>query len=221
VDLLGGLPRPPDVGSIVTAPAWFDDAWAAPLLLAKATKSEYSELRDRLTHVARSDPLYELSPEEVDLVWRCREHITSEPTLLPKFLLAVNWASGAAVAEAYHLMDRWVPPSPLQALQLLDSHYPDPKVRAYAVERLEEMDEAELGQYLLQLSQVLKYELFTDSALARFLLRRALRHPRVIGHQLFWLLKGEMHISEVAPRYGVFLEQYLRSCGGHRTELGH
>ena len=34
-------------------------------------------------------------------------------------------------------------------------------------------------------------------------------------------LKAEMHIREVAERYGCLLEQYLRNCGEHRTDLGH
>ena len=39
---------------------------------------------------------------------------------------------------------------------------------------------------ILQLSQVLKYEAHADSALSRFLLRRALAAPRPLGHALYW-----------------------------------
>ena len=45
--------------------------------------------------------------------------------------------------------------------------------------------------------QVLKYEARHDSALARFLLRRSLRCPHLVGHTFFWCLKAEMHVREV------------------------
>src|SRR6185437_6268078 len=48
--------------------------------------------------------------------------------------------------------------------------------------------------------QVLKYELHHDSSLARFLLRRALRNKKRVGHALFWHLKAEMHVPEIAER---------------------
>ena len=57
------------------------------------------------------------------------------------------------------------------------------------------------------------------SALALFLLRRALRNRLVIGHPLFWLLQSEMHVPEISERYGLLLEAYLRGCGDNRNEL--
>jgi len=72
---------------------------------------------------------------------------------------------------------------------------------------------------VLQLVQALKYEARHDSALARFLLRRALRCPHQVGHTFFWCLKAEMHVPEVSERFGLLLEEYLRCCGPHRDEL--
>lgn len=86
---------------------------------------------------------------------------------------------------------------------------------------LEELDNKALRLYMLQLTQVLKFEPFHDSALARFLLRRAVRSPGDVGHVFYWLLQAEMHLAEVSERYGSMLEQYLRNCGEYRTELGH
>lgn len=97
-----------------------------------------------------------------------------------------------------------------------------PQVRAYAVSRLEKLTDAQLQTYLLQLTQVLKFEPFVDSALARFLLRRAARSPTTVGHVFFWFLKAEMHVTVVRRRYGMLLEQYLRVCpSSHREALGH
>ena len=67
--------------------------------------------------------------------------------------------------------------------------------------------------------QALKYEARHDSALARFLLRRALCSPHVLGHQFFWSLRAEMHLPDVSERFGLLLEEYLRCCGPHAAEL--
>jgi hypothetical protein len=71
------------------------------------------------------------------------------------------------------------------------------QVRAYAVSCLESLDNDTLRQYLLQLTQVLKFEPFNDSALARYLVRRAVRNPQGIGHVFYWYLQAEMHLPEV------------------------
>ncbi len=83
------------------------------------------------------------------------------------------------------------------------------------------MKDETLSQYILQLTQTLKHEPFHDSGLARFLLRRAIRNTRLLGHQFFWSLKAEMHDPTVSDRYGVLLDMYRRNCGAHRGELGH
>jgi phosphatidylinositol-4,5-bisphosphate 3-kinase len=43
---------------------------------------------------------------------------------------------------------------------------------------------------VLTARQVLKYEAYHESALARLLVRRALRSPARVGHYLFWHLKA-------------------------------
>lgn len=76
----------------------------------------------------------------------------------------------------------------MEALELLDSNFADTLIRQYAVRCLEALSDEELLDYLLQLTQVLKYESYHDSALARFLIKRSLRN-RTIGHFFFWYLK--------------------------------
>lgn len=96
------------------------------------------------------------------------------------------------------------------------------QVRAYAVHCLEEIsDDQELALYMLQLCQQLKFESHVDSALSRFLLRRALRNRRLIGHIFFWLLQSEVYNLDVKKRFIALLQIYLRKCGHHRVELGH
>jgi phosphatidylinositol-4,5-bisphosphate 3-kinase len=66
--------------------------------------------------------------------------------------------------------------------------------------------------------KVLKYELFHNSPLARFLLKRAWLSP-TIGHALFWHLKADQHIPEVAERITLLLEAFLRGNKLLRNEL--
>jgi phosphatidylinositol-4,5-bisphosphate 3-kinase len=55
------------------------------------------------------------------------------------------------------------------------------------------------------------------SALAAFLMRRALYNPFEIGHAFFWHLQAEMHVPEISERYGILLEMYLTGCGEQRN----
>ncbi|KAL1790737.1 phosphatidylinositol 4,5-bisphosphate 3-kinase catalytic subunit gamma isoform [Sigmodon hispidus] len=66
---------------------------------------------------------------------------------------------------------------------------------------------------LLARREAVKFEPYHDSALARFLLKRALRNKR-IGHFLFWFLRSEIAQSRhYQQRFAVILEAYLRGCG--------
>lgn len=60
--------------------------------------------------------------------------------------------------------------------------------------------------------QVLKFESYHDSALARFLLKRALQSKKT-GHFFYWYLRSEMDTPEFNQRFGILLEGYLRGCG--------
>ena len=165
------------------------------------------------------DPLHDMTAEDKDLIWTHRHFTLSSPKALPKFLQCVDWTNAEMVAEMHALLHKWAPLKPVAALELLDAKFADGPIRSYAVGRLEDMADSELEAYVLQLVQVLKYEARHDSALARFLLRRSLRCPHLVGHTFFWCLKAEMHVPEVSERFGLYLEEYLRCCGPHRTEL--
>ena len=154
-------------------------------------------------------------------IWDMRLALARIPEALSALLLAVDWLNASHVAEVYRLLFVWENLEPLLAIQLLDYRFPDPRIRAYAVHCLRFLDDNELRKYLLQLTQTLKFEPFHDSALARFLLRRALKRPTLIGHIFFWFLKAEMHIDVVRERFGVILDLYLRHSTTHRLALGH
>ena len=192
------------------------EAEAAAMQMLEAS-AELQRLKDLLVR----DVLYEMSSAQKSLVWRHRHLLVNIPRALPRFLQSVDWASRAAVLEAYHMLTVWQRLDPLTALQLLDVRFPDPKVRAYAVECMNALPDDEFADVLLQLIQVLKFEPYHDTALCRFLLRRAFINPYVCGHVLFWFLRSEQNIADEQHRCRVLLEQYLRNCGSHRTALGH
>jgi phosphatidylinositol-4,5-bisphosphate 3-kinase catalytic subunit alpha/beta/delta len=167
------------------------------------------------------DPIASMTVEDKQMVWRMRYALQVEPAYLPKFLLSVDWFNHDAVTQAYRLLYKWEIPSYVQALQMLDQHYPDPRIRAYAVQLLGSLGDEELLGFMLQLTQLLKFETFHDSALVRFLMRRALGNPEKIGHTFFWYLRAEMHVKENKFRFGLLLNLYMRTCGSYRTALGH
>ena len=121
----------------------------------------------------------------INLRFQCK----SKPRALAKFLQAIDWGDPNAVQEGHSLLDDWDQLSTTEALELLDARYADQRIRTYAVKCLHAMTDEELELYMLQLIQVLKYEQFHDSALACFLMFRALQCPNVIGHLFFWYLK--------------------------------
>ena len=90
-------------------------------------------------------------------------------------------------------MVRSWPVIPLQyALQLLDHKYPDERVHEYAVKCLSAPDvqDETIEMYMLQLVQALKHQNYYDSALCRFLLRRALTNQR-LGHKVREILQQQ------------------------------
>lgn len=54
----------------------------------------------------------------------------------------------------HSLLARWPAISPVQALELLDAQFSDSAVRKYAVRRLKTLEDHEVEDYLLQLTQV-------------------------------------------------------------------
>jgi hypothetical protein len=141
-----------------------------------------------------------------EFVWDLRHSINDRSSMLPLFIMSVNWANADIVTEVYSLLELWTLPAQVDALQLLDRRFMDPKVRAIAVHCLEIISDEDLAMYMMQLCQQLKFENYTDSALSRFLIRRSLQNQRVIGHIFFWFLQSEMHNQDIKRRFSVLLQ---------------
>ena len=173
---------------------------------------------DQVAAIISADPLTQLTPNDKLLLWNYRHNLIHDKNALSKFLLAVRWDDCSQAKESHALLRNWNRPLPLQALELLDAKFADPFVREYGVSCLDFLDDGESYDFLLQLTQVLKHEPYHNSPLAKFLLRIAWSNPK-IGHSFFWYLKAEMHLEDVAERYTILLDSYLRGCGPQLKEL--
>ena len=165
------------------------------------------------------DSLYVLTPDEQKLVWSHREYLRRTPLSIIKIAQSVPWVIPAAVRAMHRLLEGWPLIDPVRALELLDSKYPDARLREYAVRCIEQMGVDELDDYIMQLVQALKCETYHRSPLALFLLKAAINNRLPLGHTLFLMLKAEMHIPEVRERFTLFLKCYLRASGMHRDVI--
>lgn len=177
-----------------------------------------NHLKKQFDAIVGTDPLHPLSPEDKELLWHFRHECVKHPKAYPKLLGSVRWGKQEDVLATHKLLEcssAW-DDSALDvglAMQLLDCHFSDAQVRSIAVRKLETLEDDDVLRYLLQLVQAVKFEPYHDSALVRFLLKRALRSKR-IGHFLFWFLRSEIAQSKhYQQRYAVLLEAYLRGCG--------
>lgn len=187
----------------------------------KVDKKPVPGLSKKVAELLAQDPLkiYKMSAVERNLVWSEREALINDPTALSKLMLAVDWSSPQKRDAALILLGKWATPTPMQAMELLGSRFGEYRLREYAVKCLEAFDDDELSEFLLQLTQALKYEPLHDSPLARFLLKRALANPREVGNRFFWSLRAEMHVTKFATRFGLLLQAYLQCCDAHIEEL--
>ena len=94
-------------------------------------------------------------------------------------------------------------------MQLLSGNFLYDAIRKFAVHSLQQLSYHEVMEYLPQLVQSIKYEVYHDSPLANYLLKLAIKYPLTIGHQLFWNFKGEMYNVNHQQRFGLYLEAFL------------
>ena len=157
-----------------------------------------AKVRDELNLIVSYGPAHVLSPEEMDLVWKFRYHLTRDKRALTKFVKSVNWNEVTESKQAAQLLNRWTAIDVDDALELFGPSFDSPIVRAYAVERLRRANDHDLLLYLLQLVQALKYEHIVasdeegtrDSSLARFLISRAAGNF-TLGSHFHWYLMVE------------------------------
>jgi phosphatidylinositol-4,5-bisphosphate 3-kinase catalytic subunit alpha/beta/delta len=114
------------------------------------------------------------------------------------------------------MLQQWTPLHPEDAMPLLDANFADERVRLYAVERISEMSDDEIALYMLEFTQALMFEKNMLNPLGELLLERSLQNPWVVGHELFWLLRSQLHVKPSYERFAVLLEQLLMLSGSFR-----
>lgn len=158
-----------------------------------------AKTRDELNNILEYSPTQPLSPEEKDLVWKFRYHLTRDKRALTKFVKSVNWSDLSESKQAVQVLTKWSDVDVDDALELLGPTFDNAAVRAYAVKRLHRADDDELLLYLLQLVQALKFEHIStdsnqdakqDSSLARFLITRAVNNF-ILGNYFYWYVMVE------------------------------
>ena len=167
--------------------------------------------------ILTKDLFNELKPEESRLLWEHRHFCRSVPRALPLILSSAPSWEYQYLPEIYSLLASWAPMPPVDAMELLKVNFPDCRVRGTAVQWMEKLSDDELCDYLPQLVQALKYEIYHDSALARFLLHRALGCVRLM-HYLFWYLKDKINEPQFGQRFQVIVGALLSICGEAQKE---
>uniref|UniRef100_A0AAV2MIJ5 Phosphatidylinositol-4-phosphate 3-kinase n=1 Tax=Knipowitschia caucasica TaxID=637954 RepID=A0AAV2MIJ5_KNICA len=166
----------------------------------------------QLQDVLHKKAAFWLTVEDKRLLWEKRSFCQSQTSALPLVLSSAPCWQWTCLPEIYGLLRQWACLGPLDALGLLHAQFPDQELRRTAVQWMDSISDADLLDFLPQLVQALKYECYLDSALVRFLLRRAIRDVRIC-HHLFWLLKDNLD-GPFSVRYQSFLAALL-CCGGH------
>ena len=183
-----------------------------------ARKPQISELA-ALEKILLKDPLQDLTAQEKQVLFICRDHYKTLPLSLPLFLKSVNWTCPFQVAEAYRMLGLWKPMQPEDSLSLLNADFSDENVRMYAAKRISQLPDDDLALYMPQLVQALCFEVQHLSFLGELLIERSLKNPYVVGHELFWALRSQLHLKCTTERLGLVLEQFLLLCGSFRKEL--
>ncbi|OQR87668.1 phosphatidylinositol-4,5-diphosphate 3-kinase [Achlya hypogyna] len=224
-----GFPTTPNPKGHHSVLAFELDAFEAPLRVVYTysdrampayTGPPEPATQSTLAQLERADVLHSLSQHEKAVLWGARCHCINFPALLPIFLRAINWSCPDAVTEVRRLVPQWARADNVAWLiELLGHDVPDPVIRAWVVYQLDALPDDALADYLLQLVQVLKYELYMDCAVARFILHRSLRNPAEIGQRAFWLIKTEADDWLHAERYSVLLATYVSLHVAHRALL--
>ncbi|KAI0101268.1 phosphatidylinositol 3-kinase [Daldinia grandis] len=194
-----------------------------------------AKVRDELNMIMSYSPTHVLSPEEKDLVWKFRYHLTKDKRALTKFVKSVNWQDQSESKQAIQVLGKWTDIDVDDALELLGPTFDNRAVRAYAVDRLRKADDHELLLYLLQLVQALKFEHISAdssegtvraSSLANFLISRALQNF-TLGNYFYWYLgveyddKSNEQGEEVRTMYAKVQYDFMKELedrpGGRET----
>ncbi len=172
----------------------------------------FSEMSLKLEGIFTRGLCKDITKKEKEMLWENRLDLRNIPRALSFVLMSIPEFKAETLSEVQDLLNIWSPLSPRIAMELLKAGFPDIFVREHAVKYLSSIKENELCDYLPQLVQGLKYESYHKSALAMFLIKSALKSPRV-AHYLFWHLKYYIADAQFSQRFQIVLGGILSVCG--------
>ena len=143
-------------------------------------------------------------------------YISQFPSLLSKLFDCIDYKNPYHLSELDKILMIARPLNPVQALNLLSGNYLHENIRIFAVNCLKLYSHMEVQEYIIQLIQALKYEMYHNSPLAKYLIELAIKYPLTIGHSLFWGFRSEMYNPLVHQRFALYLQVFLSKIG---TEL--
>lgn len=167
----------------------------------------------KILDILEKSPFDELNNYDKEVLWSNRYALTQIPSILPKLLQCIDYRKENHLRELEKILKLSKNLKPVQALELLTGKFLHESVRKFAVKCLQESSYIEVQDYIIQLVQALKYEMYHDSHLARYLLKMAIKYPLTMGHYLFWNLRSEMYNPIVQQRFGLYLEIFLNKIG--------
>jgi len=137
-----------------------------------------------VANILQYSPFKELNDYDKEVLVYNQYSLTQIDTAIPKLLSCLDFYKLSEKKKLDKVL-RLCKPIPLvQALKLLSGDFLCEQIRKYAVSSLELASLIDIQEHLLQIVQALKYEMYHDSFLARFILKKAIQNPLNLGIHL-------------------------------------
>jgi hypothetical protein len=173
----------------------------------------------KILEIMEKTPFEELNNYDKEVLWSNRYALTQIPSIIPKLLSCIDYKKPSHLKELEKILKLAKFLNPVQALELLTGKFLHESIRKFAVNSLQQANYFEVKDYIIQLVQAFKYEMYHDSHLARYLLKTAVKYPLSMGHYLFWNLRSEMYNPNVQQRFGLYLEVFLNKIGKNLRKI--
>jgi hypothetical protein len=161
--------------------AW-QDAKDIKWYFSRMSKQERTRTEELLGLSLCSSRVPQIGATDRNLLWTMRHALMASFTMLPYVLLSIDWTDPDAIDEGYHLMHTWQNPDIAQILQLLGPAFSDATIRAFASQKLNELEDDELCVMMPFFCRLLaRYESSADNALSRQLCTRSLSNYDALG----------------------------------------
>lgn len=167
----------------------------------------------KINDIMEKSPFEEINHYDKETLWKNSYSIAQFPSIISRLFECIDYKDKMHLIELDKILSIAKPLNPVQALNLLSGNYLHENIRRFAVDCLKNASYIDVQEYIIQLIQALKYEMYHDSPLARYLIELALKYPLTIGHALFWGFRSEMYNPNVQQRFGLYLEVFLSKIG--------